>query len=463
MSQLATKPRLLAAAGGEHRLPGPGWKTRVSAAIPDDSSGLLTAYLVLLMLIPSELVFAALGAAGTPAEVLVLCIVLWYIASWLLGRPEAPTGGRPIRIAVMIFALACLASFVAAMTRDITDTEILSADRGLIELVTWGGIIVVISQTVVHYDSLERILRRAVLIGSVVGAIGVFEFYTGITITNYLHIPGLSVSSNIGSVVARDGFTRPSSTAIQPIEFSVVMAMLLPFALHQALDPNRIGWVRKWLPVVLIAFSIPVTVSRSGILAVGVAMIILVPTWSKSEKLSAVVFGVLGLVVLKVVAPGLLGTLGDFFAGMFGSNSGGTDLSVSTRTSAYSWDWPFIAARPLFGRGFSTFLPLLYRYDDNQYLTTLVETGFVGLASFFGLFLAGAHCAGSGRRVARDKQRRHLGQAMVASLAAALVSSVTFDSLSFPMFTGLLFFILGAAGSYRAIILADEESVLNLV
>jgi polysaccharide biosynthesis protein PslJ len=463
LSQLATKPRLLAAAGGEHRLPGPGWKTRVSAAIPDDSSGLLTAYLVLLMLIPSELVFPALGAEGTPAEVLVLCIVLWYIASWLLGRPEAPAGGRPIRIAMMLFALACLASFVAAMTRDITDTEILSADRGLIELVTWGGIIVVISQTVVHYDSLERLLRRAVLIGSVVGAIGVFEFYTGITITNYLHIPGLAVSSNIGAVVSRDGFSRPSSTAIQPIEFSVVMAMLLPFALHQALDPDRVGLVRKWLPVVLIAFSIPITVSRSGILAVGVALIVLVPTWSKSEKVSAAVFGVLGLVVLKVIAPGLLGTLGDFFAGMFGSSSGGTDLSVSTRTSAYSWDWQFIAARPIFGRGFFTFLPQLYRYDDNQYLTTLVETGFVGLASFFGLFLAGAHCAGSGRRVARDKQRRHLGQAMVASLAAALVSSVTFDSLSFPMFTGLLFFILGAAGSYRAIILADEEPALNLV
>ena len=34
--------------------------------------------------------------------------------------------------------------------------------------------------------------------------------------------------------------------------------------------------------------------------------------------------------------------------------------------------------RPLFGRGFGTFLPELYRYIDNTYLLGLVEFGIVG-------------------------------------------------------------------------------------
>jgi len=51
----------------------------------------------------------------------------------------------------------------------------------------------------------------------------------------------------------------------------------------------------------------------------------------------------------------------------------------------------------------------------------------------------------------------------VASLAAAAVSSATFDSLSFPMFTGLLFFILGAAGAYRTIMVAERDLEPHLI
>jgi polysaccharide biosynthesis protein PslJ len=441
----------------------PGWRSRVSAAIPRSSSGFLTAYLLLLMLIPSELVFAPLGGVGTPAEVIVLCILLWYCASWLLGRAGASTGGRPARVTMFIFVMSCLASFVAAMTRYISVTEVLSAGRGLIELLSWSGLVIVVSQTVRDYRYLDTLLRRAVVIGTIVAAIGVFEFYSGLNVTNYVHLPGLSVASTIGQVPTRDGFTRPSSTAIQPIEFSVVMAMLLPFALHQALDPERTGWFRKWVPVVLIAVSIPMTVSRSGILALAIVLLILVPTWNGRQQLAFLVFGLLGIVAMRFLAHGLLSTITAFFGGMFGSSAGSSDLGVGTRTSGYAADWFYIVQRPFFGRGFATFLPQLYRYDDNQFLTSLVETGFVGLAAFCGIFLGGMQTAGSARRMTAEVQRRHLGQAMVASLAAAAVSSATFDSLSFPMFTGLLFFILGAAGAYRAIMIAERDLEPHLI
>ena len=141
---------------------------------------------------------------------------------------------------MFIFALAVLASFVAGMTRSITELESLSADRGLILIVAFAALIVVASQTIVSYERLDTLLRRAVVLGSVVAAIGIAEFYTGINITNYIRIPGLSPAVNVNSLLDRNGFNRPSSTATQPIEFGVVMAMLLPFALQQAFDPaNR--------------------------------------------------------------------------------------------------------------------------------------------------------------------------------------------------------------------------------
>jgi len=49
-----------------------------------DTVSYLTVYLLLLMLIPSSLVFTPLGGIGTPAVVLSFIIVLWYLASWIL-------------------------------------------------------------------------------------------------------------------------------------------------------------------------------------------------------------------------------------------------------------------------------------------------------------------------------------------------------------------------------------------
>ncbi|MFP5248782.1 MAG: O-antigen ligase domain-containing protein, partial [Acidobacteriota bacterium] len=55
-----------------------------------------------------------------------------------------------------------------------------------------------------------------------------------------------------------------------------------------------------------------------------------------------------------------------------------------------------------------------------------------------------------------DPIRRHFGQALVAAIAVAIVTSATFDSLSFPMFSGLIFLVLGIAGAYDGIMTAED-------
>ena len=76
-------------------------------------------------------------------------------------------------------------------------------------------------------------------------AIGIFEYYSGINVTNYIHIPGLSNNGDYTSLLDRSGFNRPSSTAVDPIEFGVVMAMLLPLALHQAVTSPGLGQLQE--------------------------------------------------------------------------------------------------------------------------------------------------------------------------------------------------------------------------
>jgi hypothetical protein len=413
-----------------------------------DAVRLLTVYAVLLTLIPSTLIFAPLGGMGTPATVFSVCIFLWYIASWMRGRLEPSGGGRLVRVAMLLFVLAVLASFVAAMTRDVTQTEVLAADRGLLWLISSAGLVVVTAEAITDYHRLDVLLRRLVVLGSVVAFIGILQF-VHIDLTHLIQIPGLTANPDIAAIASlvRSSHIRPTGTTTQPIELAVVMAMLLPLAIQQAFDHSRGGRFRRWAPVALIGVVGPLTVSRSAILGLLAGLLVIFPTWRPRRKLNALVVFIGSLGVMHLAVHGLIGTFFNLFQGIFN----GQDASVNSRTADYSGVSQYIVQRPIFGRGIGTFLPELYRFTDNMYLLALVELGVVGVVLMTFLFIAGIRSAATGRRRATDERQREIGQALVAAMVVVMVSSFTFDSLTFPMCSGLFFLLLGCTGAYHAI------------
>jgi polysaccharide biosynthesis protein PslJ len=415
-----------------------------------DATWLLTGYALLLMLIPADLIFAPLGGTGTPATVLACCILLWYLFSWLAERLRPSGGGRLIRLAMLIFVLAVLASFVAAMTRDITQTEVLAADSGLVWLLASAALVIVTCEAITEYGRLDALLRCLVILGSVISVVGVLQFL-GFDLTALIHIPGLTVNTETASAdLVRNGFQRTQGTASQPIEFGVVLAMLFPLALQQAFDRTRGGRFRRWAPVALIGFAAPLSLSRSGIIGLGVAILVLFPTWKLRRQGNALAVIVICVGAMHLLVRGLIGTFIQLFEGIFN----GQDSSVNDRIADYSGVSQYIQQRPLFGRGIGTFLPLMYRYTDNMYLLATVEIGVVGVLAMLFLFLAGIQSAAMGRRRAYGQRQRDIGQALVAAMAVALVTSGTFDSLTFPMFSGLFFLLLGCCGAYYSIMTA---------
>ena len=429
----------------------PGWQEI-------DTVWLVTIYALLLMLIPATLIFAPLGGVGTPATVFSYVIPVWYLAVWTAGTRRRSGGGRGIRIAMLVFALALLVSFVAGMTRDITSQETLAADSGLIWLGSGAGLVVVLCEAVTDYHRLEVLLRRLVILGSVISVVGLLQ-YAGVDLTQLIHIPGLSVNAvDVNITGARNGFNRVQGTASQPIEFGVVLAMLTPIALQQAFDPAYGGRLRRWVPVALIAFTASLSISRSAVIGLGITLIVLLPTWKQRRRLGALGILVLSLAVVHQVVHGLIGTFRNLFEGIFS----GQDSSVNDRVADYSGVSSYISQRPIFGRGFGTFLPLVYRYTDNMYLLATVEMGIVGVVAMFFLFVAGAHAAVLGRRKTVREGRREIGQALLASMAVAAVTSATFDSLAFPMFSGVFFILLGCCGAYNAIMTAEAEETMPL-
>lgn len=401
-----------------------------------DAVTLLSFFLFVLFAIPSRLIFAPLGASGTPAQVVSLGLGTWWAASKLAGADSDPRSRDVVRRAMLLFVGAIMTSYLVAATRPVSAAELRQADTGLVLALGWLGLLLFAGTGLASMLALQTILRRLVFAGGLLAALGLVQFVTKRPLTNYIQIPGLTTNNTLVSVVGRGGLTRPAGTALHPIEFGAVLTMTLPIALHFAMHDRTRNLFRRWFPVALIAIAVPVSISRSAIVSTIVVLLFVLPTWTRSVRRAAYAVMVCLFGLLFVSVPGLLGTLSGLFTGISG------DSSAQSRTDSYALATEFITRRPIFGRGFLTFLPQ-YRILDNQYLGLAIETGVVGVAALLALFFSGILIGQSIRRRNVDAAARSLANALAASVASAAASFALFDAFSFPMAATMVFFMLG--------------------
>jgi O-antigen ligase len=315
------------------------------------------------------------------------------------------------------------------------------ADRGLIVLAGWVGVLALAADGIDRADRLMTLLRRIVMLATAMAALGMIEFCTGVDLAKYIVIPGLSVHQQVTDLMSRNGLVRVTATTAQPLEFNAVLAMSLPIALHQARFAPAALRVRRWLQVALIAAVVPLTGSRSAFFGLAVICIVLFPTWRRRDRHRAYLVGLAAPALAWLVKPSLVSSFNVLFGQL------GTDQSSLSRADAYSESVPFIAAHPWLGQGFQTFFPQAHFFVDNQYLTSLLETGVLGLLALVACFATGWFTARSARASAADPRQRDLGQCLAASMAVGAVCFASFDALSFSIAAGLFFLLLGCVGA----------------
>jgi polysaccharide biosynthesis protein PslJ len=400
---------------------------------------LLTLLLVLLIAIPSILIFGPLGSAGTPADVLGLAMLAVWVLRLVAGN-HASRSANPVQVAMLAFAGAALASYVAAATRPITALELTAADRGLLRVAAWLGMFLFTLAAPRTLDQLHVLMRRLVAGGAALATLGLAQFVTKMRFVNYIQIPGLQDNTDLSPLADRNNLTRPPGTAIHPIEFGAVLTMILPFALHYALADSNRSLFRRWYPVFAIAVAVPISISRSAIISALVGLLFVVPTWPTAIRRRAYAAIVLLTVAMYLVVHGLLGTLMSLFTGV------GNDSSALSRTDSYGLAFEFIARSPLFGRGMGTFLPA-YRILDNQLLGTMIDMGIVGFLALVTLSVTSISSSIRVRSRTTSIRTRGVAQACAASVAAATTSFAFYDAFSFPMEACLFFLVIGCSGA----------------
>ncbi len=404
---------------------------------------MLQVFALALFVIPSDTVIPAIGAGGYPAALVGMAAFAAYFALIILGLHNPLLWRHPIRPVLCLLWLSVLASYVLMDRSTLTAAEMASADRLLMQLAVITGVALVAAEFLGSLDDMRRVLRVLCWGGAFCGVVATLQFWISLDVAPYLRdLPGFSINVPDVGIGVRNGLNRVSGTSIYPIELGVVAAMLMPLAIYLGIyDTDRSAW-RRWAPVALIALAIPESVSRSAVLSVTVALAVLVVLMPAPQRL--VMIGALPLALAAVLlsAPGVISTL----ASLFGA--GTTDPSVATRVSDYPLVEQLVQQAPWFGRGGWTYFPdNAFHILDNQFLKTAIELGLVGVVALMAFFLVPAIAAFGARRRSNDPELRLLCAALAGAALAATASSFTYDSMSYPMFTGLFALIIGLIGA----------------
>jgi O-antigen ligase len=406
-----------------------------------DAATLLSGMVILISLIPSRLVVPGMTDLARPGLIVGFALFCW----WVLVRFTSHlllTGPQPLRWAVLAFMVSVLVSYAAGFLRGLTSMESNAADRMVLFFCVFAGTILTAADGVPNWLRLRGILKVLVCCAGVVALIGLLQYKLAIDVTQYLVFPGLEPKGWTIGFELRGGGMRVASTTTHYIELAAYLALSLPFAIHFACFSRR-RWRRRLalLCTALIAGGIATTISRTGVLALGLMVAVLFPVWSWRMRYNIGAVGAGLFVALAAASPGLANTLIRLF------DSPANNPAFTVRAERYPLVFHYVAQRPWLGRGTGTWVAPQYQILDNQWLDTLLSNGIVGVVVLAGLHITGIVLAGLALRRSTTPEDRHLCAALISTQVIGLVVAGTFDSLSFSTYATMLALTLGLCGT----------------
>jgi hypothetical protein len=368
-----------------------------------------------------------------------------FISTVLLGFHDPTRRRHPLQVMLALIWVSWLASYIVMDRAQLTGIQIAAADRKLIQLAVISGVVLVAAEWLRSLDDVMRVVRVLCWGGAVSGFVSVLQFWLSFDLSQYLReIPGFVVNHANPAIWARGSLNRVQGTGITPIEFGVVMGMLTPLAVWLGLHDRDKSNFKRWAPLGLIVLGVATSVSRSAILSVVVAFAVLVVLLPPIPRLAALCVVPVAVAGLFVSAHGLMGT----FASFFSASKTANDDSIYYRTHDYPVAEQEWQEAPVFGHGPGTWIPAQpIDIFDNEYLNSLVELGLLGVIALLAFVLVPAIVALTARRRSTDPELRLLCAALAGAGFAAAAGSVTFDSMSFPLFVNVYALLVGLAGA----------------
>ena len=407
-------------------------------------TALLGAHVLLLYLLPAHIIVPNLTYAGRPALLVAFGLWCWWLLTRLNPR-LVMVGPQPLRWVAMFYLVSMLMSYIAGVMRGLPEIEANAQNFTLLVTCEFLGVILMAADGVPNLARLNGLLKIFVWSAAFMGLVGIIQSTFKFDLAQYISVPGLHAKDEVLGFQDRgdSGLFRVAGTATHYIEFSAVLAIAVPFAIHYVRfsDTRKQRLLYGTLGVIICA-AIPMAISRTGIVALiaGLAVMFLT-VWNWRMRYNAALIAAVMAGGLTVLKPGLLGTLRYLFF------AGSQDDSLTGRTNDYDFVSQWFGQRPLLGRGPGTLIPTLYLYLDNQWLLALVTLGVVGVVALAALHVTCISLAGIALRRASRPVDKHLCAALISVQVIAILVGATFDSLSFTTFAFTLAVTSGLCGA----------------
>ena len=402
---------------------------------------MLAGFIAMLWLIPFDV--ATVGSGG-PVDLSVDRIVLLAIGLvWLATlatkeRRNLSFRSSPLNIAVLLFILVALASVILNASTLARLSELDLAIKQVALLLSYGAFYFLITSIVKPTEVPNFLLLMLAL--ACVTAFGTLIEYRMDFNAFYAWSDKLLPSPfEIAAEPPNEKYGRRSITGptAHGIAVATILAMMLPFAITGVMrNPKGRRRIAYSLAAGLLLLGTVSTFRKTGLVVPAAALVALIVMCPR-QMVRLLPLGVVLVLAMQLAAPGAL-------VGIKAQLVRTENESTAGRTSDYDAVQADIRAKPVLGRGHGTYDYRKYRVLDNEYLHRFIETGYLGVLAFIGLFVTLIVVAL--RTLRRTGSER--GSPLYAIAAAAVafgVGGAIFDELGFPQAPYLLFLIAGLA------------------
>jgi O-antigen ligase len=380
-----------------------------------------------------------------PYRLLIAAIAVGWGAS-LLVDPRVRFKHTPLDAPMCAMLLVSAASIFTNADRIQTEHVSSDAIKQLTFLVSFVVVFYVIVGLVGSIDEVDALLTVLVGAGGVLAVFALIEVTTGFNAFNHLTkvFPFLSETGDVKELT-RGGRLRVFASSQHPIALGAMFALLIPMALYLSTRFAR----KRWLAVIaLLGLGAFATGSRTAI--VMLVVVLAVYLWLRTQKTIRMWPALFPAVVLIHFAmPGALGSYYKSFFPKGGLVAEQADAPVgSSRVTSLGPGLEQIGLHPLLGSGYgarefhgpnaNSFIV------DDQWLSTGIETGVLGVAAWLWLFWRFLRRMIHEAR-SEDRENAALFLALAAAGLSFVVGMLTFDAFSFIQ-TTLVMFILMAVG-----------------
>ncbi len=356
--------------------------------------GILVAGLIYMVWMLADLEIAYLGVIGvitllpfgslpfsigfTPTflDLALLGLFVAWAATFLLGEEQrlitTPLGGP-----VLVFALLAIVAFVAGLANGALTSYLV---RHFVEILLSIALFYLVVNTVRDVGRLGRLMRWLILGASAAALIGIVLYFipetTTIRILSALGRFGYPTGQGVIWHIRDDPelMKRATSTSVHPNVLGSLLnfglAMLIPQLISRRhLFPPLVGWALAGI----LGVGLILTVSRSAMVGVGVAVIVISAMRYRGLLPIIAVAGLLFLVL-----PWSQGLVNHFMEGFQLK-----DLSTEMRLGEYKDTFTLIQRYPFLGVGFAGAPDIdIYVAVASLYLIVAAQMGLVGLAAF---------------------------------------------------------------------------------